>query len=434
MPFTSISLALLLFVSVVLPVSPVSAQGVTIGERTIAARAEPGWTLVEPYLVVDPRRRDRLLAVSIVTPLTGSFDEKGGRQSCRALLSEDAGRTWQEHDFRITWCYDPWLAFTPTGEAVLAVSGRDPGIDSIGREGGLLVFRSPDGGHWWPDRPVVLRRSPDHPTITVDTTHSKWRGSIYVMSGQSIQVARSTDGGRTFAAPVLVKPNSLINLAETPVVLSDGSVVLSFVDGGWWREAPNSADFFRRRRAWVVRSSDGGQSYSTPFFITDACGQPPHFQLSFLAVDPSGAFRDRLYFACRRAGGGPIIVMHSSDAGARWSDPVPVSKEPDDSTVARIVSMTVNPNGALGVAWMVGRSGAPCHELWFTASVDGGQTFLEPERISTPSCTSAAWSTSGDYFGITSSPTGRFHLLWGEPEDSSGILVHVTIDVRTPPK
>jgi hypothetical protein len=411
-----------------------AAQQIAVGDRSVVAEAPAGWALVEPQLAVDPQQPKRLLGVAIVTPAQGSYQEKGTRQVCRAFMSDDAGQTWQPHDFAVTWCYDPWIAYTQGGEAVLALSGRHSGIDSAGRREDLLLFRSADGGGRWPQRPLVLRRSPDHPTIAVDTTASKWRGSIYVMSGQSIQVATSRDGGRTFAPAILVTPNNLINLAETPVVLSNGTLVLSFVDAAWQR--PDSTDrfgYFSHRRSWIVRSGDGGESFSAPFFITDACGQPPHFQQSFLSVDPSPAFRDRLYFACRRAGGGPIVVAHSSDAGARWSDPIPVSAETDDSTVSRVVTMAVNSRGVLAVAWMVGRPALPCHELWFTASVDGGRSFLRPERLSAPACAAAAWSTSGDYFGLASSSTGQFHLLWGEPGAQGGILVHATVEVRTRP-
>jgi len=410
--------------------SAVSAQEIMVGARTIVARAPAGWALVEPHLAIDPRRLNRLLGVAIMTPVKGSFEEKGDQQTCRAVMSEDAGRTWRHHDFPMTWCYDPWLAFTHAGGAVFAVSGRHPAIDSIGREGGLLVFHSTDGGERWQDHPLVLRRSPDHPTIAVDTTGSNWRGSVYVMSGQNIRVSRSRDGGQTFAPAVRVTPNNLINVAETPVVLSNGTLVLSFVDAGWARDSANRFGFFKHRRSWIVRSSDGGESFGNPFFITDACGQPPHFQQSVLAVDPSAAGRDRLYFACRRAGGGPIVVAQSSDTGSRWSDPMPVSTEADDSTVSRVAAMTVNANGVLGVAWMVGRPAVPCHELFFTASVDGARSFLRPVRISAPPCASAAWSTSGDYFGLSSSPTGQFHLLWGEPDVASGILVHATVNVQ----
>ena len=126
------------------------------------------------------------------------------------------------------------------------------------------------------------------------------------------------------------------------------------------------------------------------------------------------------------------MVAHSSDMGSHWSDPVPVSSEANDSTVARVVAASANAQGVLAVAWMVGRPAVPCHELWFTASLDGGESFLTPKAVSVPDCASAAWSTSGDYFGIVSSPSGRFHLLWGEPGEVGGILVHATVDVRPP--
>lgn len=410
--------------------SAAGAQEITVGERTLVSRAPDGWAIVEPHLALDPRNPNRVLAVAILTPAQGSFEEKGDQQTCRAVRSEDAGRTWRHHNFlMLTWCYDPWLAFTPAGEAVLALSARHAAIDSIGREGGLFIFHSADGGGRWRNLPSVLRRSPDHPTVAVDTTRSKWRGYVYVMSGTSIQVARSKDGGRTFSSAVRVTPNNLINLAEKPAVLSNGTLVLSFVDAGWRRDSTGSG-YFKNRRSWIVRSTDGGESFSAPFFITDACGQPPHFQQSFLVVDHSTAFRDRLYFACRRVGGGPIVVAYSSDSGSRWSDPVPVSAEADDSTVARVVAMAVNPAGVLAIAWIVGRPAVPCHEVFFTASVDGGRSFLRPKRIAAPACASAAWSTSGDYFGLVASPTGVFHLMWGEPEGASGILVHATVIVE----
>jgi hypothetical protein len=418
-----------------LPSSAVGAQEIRLGERTVVARAPAGWALAEPHLAIDPRRPDRLLGVTIVSPAAGPFAEITPRATCRVVLSEDAGRTWRQHSFPVTHCFDPWLAFTHGSEAVLALSARHPAVDTLGAAEGLMVFHSPDGGRSWPERPLVLRRDPDHPTIAADTTGSQWRGSVYIMSGQSIRVSRSRDGGRTFVAPVRVTPNNLINLAEKPVVLSDGTLVLSFVDAAWWLDSTRRRlGRFNNRRSWVVHSTDGGESFSTPFFITDVCGRPPSFQQSFLVADPSPAYRDRLYFGCRRAGGGPIVVTHSSDRGSYWSEPVPVSAEPDDSTVSRVVAMAASPKGVLGVAWMVGRPTVPCQELWFTASVDGGRTFLPPKLISAPACApipEARWPTSGDYFGLAASPSGRFHVMWGEPGESGGILVHATVDVQS---
>jgi hypothetical protein len=410
----------------------IEAQPIAVGEQTIVARAPAGWSLVEPHVAVDPRRPGRLLGVTIVSPNEGSFAERAPRTTCRTVSSDDAGRTWRQSDLSATACFDPWLAFTHAGEAVLVLVGQHPAIDTLGSGGGLLLFHSADGGRSWPDRPQVLRRSPDHPTVIADTSGSKWKGSVYVMSGQSIRVSVSREGGRTFAPAVRVVPNNLGNLAEKPVVLSDGTVVLSFVDAGWWLDSTRTrVGRFTHRRSWVVRSADGGQTFSTPYFITDVCGRPPNFQQSFLAVDPSSTFRDRLYFACRRAAGGPIVVAHSSDGGSYWSEPVSVSAEPPDTTEHRIAAIAANTKGVLGVAWIVGRAARPCQELWFTASLDGGRSFLTPKLVSAGDCASLDehWPTSGDYFGLSPAPDGRFHLLWGEPRVTGRVLVHTAVDV-----
>jgi hypothetical protein len=195
--------------------------------------------------------------------------------------------------------------------------------------------------------------------------------------------------------------------------------VLSFVDAGWEGDSTNKIGFFPIRRAWVTTSTDGGRTFGSPSFVTDVCGQPPHFQQSFLVADASPMFHDRLYFACRRAAGGPIVVTHTADKGSRWSLAVPVASEENDSSVKRVVTMATNARGVLAVAWMVGRARAPCHELWVTASVDGGRSLLKPTQVSAPRCASAAWSTSGDYFGFggsirwtLSSTLGRARGRW----------------------
>ena len=70
-------------------------------------------------------------------------------------------------------------------------------------------------------------------------------------------MTRSTNGGRSFEDPVYVIPNNLHNLAEMPVVLSDGILVQSFVDASYVPDSGNkrSEVEFDRRRAWVVECS-----------------------------------------------------------------------------------------------------------------------------------------------------------------------------------
>jgi hypothetical protein len=178
----------------------------------------------------------------------------------------------------------------------------------------------------------------------------------------------------------------------------------------------------------VIRSSDGGDTFSVPLFANDACG-PPNFRLSALATDLSAtATRDRLYFACREKSAGSIVVNSSSDRGETWSTPVVVS--PSSPVEERIPALAVNAKGVIAVAWIDGRTAAGhrCEEVVsVAASIDGGQTFSPAKVVSSVSpCADATFvnqPTGGDYLGLTPAPDGKFRLLWSEMHDGDTQLV-----------
>jgi hypothetical protein len=287
--------------------------------------------------------------------------------------------------------------------------------------------------------------------MTIDGSASPRRGWIYITSHRDTRadegllrygpwIVRSRDGGQSFDDPVSVIPNNLHNLAEMPAVLSDGTLVVSFVDASYPTERSGGDGAFERRRAWVVRSTDGGYTFSLPLFVNDACGPPPGFRLSALAADTSSArFRDRLYFACREKGGGAIVVNHSADRGERWSTPVALTS-PDTApgVEERIPGLAVNRDGVVAAAWIDGRTAAGHHceqSVFMTASLDGGQTFLPAVRVSTtPACddrvrAGARSPTGGDYFGLTATADGAFRLMWVETRNDLKQLVTTMVRV-----
>ena len=89
------------------------------------------------------------------------------------------------------------------------------------------------------------------------------------------------------------------------------------------------------------------------------------------------------------------------------------------------MGLAVNNQGVLGVARLdrVANSGDSCQVLSFTASLDGGETFLPPERVSTAPC-----DRFGDYFGMVTTPDGRFRIVW--PEVRGGVSQLRTIIVQ----
>src|SRR5712664_2968516 len=176
------------------------------------------------------------------------------------------------------------------------------------------------------------------------------------------------------------------------------------------------------------RASDGGHAFSIPLFVTDACGPPPAFQLSALAVDTStGPFRDRLYFLCGARERGPITLTFSADRGETWSTPAAVPPALHDSEPRRILGLAVNNKGVLAIAHLdhIAQSGDSCQALYFVASLDGGLTFLPPRRVSSAPCTAF-----GDYFGMISTPDGRFHLVWPEVHCRVSELRTVIVEVE----
>lgn len=411
------------------------AQALRVGDVRPVNGAGEVRPLIEPHLAVHPADPRHLLAAAIVADTATTYQARLRAQRCATFLSTDGGGTWQRHDLPVPGCYDPWVVITPDGHAALAVLSIREHRGTSQTE--LLVYHSADGGRTWDDEPESLGRGHDHPTLVVDATSAERRGWLYLLSSQdvradagrtrfAISVARSRTQGRTFDAPVRLMPSNLNIRAEMPAVLPDGSLLVSYVDAQYNQDGFRSkAGILERRRGWVLRSTDGGATFSLPLFATEACG-PPGFRLSAFVVDRStGPLRGRAYFACLRHGGGAIALSSSPDGGEQWSAPALVHTAPPDTSVLREQpALAVSTRGVLLAAWMDTRGGAGrgCHALYVSASLDGGATFLPEQRVGARvSCPTAerngaatlsSWPLGGDYFGLVALPDGGFRLLW----------------------
>jgi hypothetical protein len=431
--------------SLLLAARAAGAQTIRVAPPTeIAHETEPR-RFTEPHLAVHPANPRHLLAAAFHASMSDSIEAVHRSTRCSTFASIDGAATWTRHDFPLVDCFDAQVAITPDGQAVfLAVGIFEPIVPA--RNLWLVVYHSGDGGVTWDDKPTVIGRGHDHPTVVVDLVSQARKGWIYISShyewrdgfGQlssSVLVARSRDGGRTFDRPVETSPTPLHNSSEMPVVLSDGTVVASFVD------LEESGPPLTNRRAWAIRSSDGATSFSRASLVNDECGPPPRFQLSALAVDASnGPYRDRLYFACRRSGGGPVVVTSSTDRGVTWNRPgVAVGPAAPAQEARRVMSIAVSSSGAVGVLIVERKPGAGdrCLEQLFAASFDGGQTFTAPHQVSHSACGESPvdvvagrmYPTYGDYYGIVPAPDGGFRIVWPELRGGASVLLTTIVEV-----
>jgi hypothetical protein len=330
--------------------------------------------------------------------------------------------------------------------------------DEEGRDRGFMhVYRSEDGGISWGDA-IDLRYSWDHPQLAVDHTVGRFGGRAYigVLYGYPVYrvgIFRSDDDGRTWIGPAEAANGGGeigINVANL-LVLSDGTLFVPYVD----------FEFLPERRSeepegtfWFVISDDGGITFSAPEAIATQKGRTEGRYSGFpqFAVDNrSDAFRDRVYAAWTdfRFGNPRILVVYSSDRGKTWSEPTPLTPEVPPGSYQFQPAIAVNDSGVVGITWFDtrGQANADTYHEYFTASLDGGQSWLEPVQVSTqPSYryapgnvvfTPSAWRTSpdsmrisflspasrwgngGDYMGLAADARGVFFPLWTDSRSGS---------------
>lgn len=401
-----------------------SHSRIEVGEDRLLSASGPAAPLWESQLSASPSNPNQLLAVVI------QFDSvTGNDRTCVSWASFDGSQNWTRRALPIRCFGDPWGAILPDGSAVVVVLG-----DVNGHEDNAFLLRSPDGGRTWPDAPLGLGAHHDHPMVIAQGNH------IYVASGgglrnsanqhrDTVSVVHSQDGGRTFGAPTDVVASNLAYQAEGPVVLSDGTFVVGFHDYHWqigdkWLANP---------RSWMLRSTDQGRTFSEPLLISESCesrgGWPS------MAADA----HDRLFWLCIADKFNGVLVQRSDDRGESWSEPLRLnhSQKADSFTP----SITINKDGIIGASWYEIHD-KNCFDVYFTASLDSGKTFLQEVKVSSltscpdtpqdrgvfvPETTSGA---GGDYSGLAATSDGIFHVVWSDARTGIYQLRTATVAVN----
>lgn len=423
------------------PDAALAQPRLVVGEPVHVSHARAEVPHVEPYLAAHPD--DPAVLVGAAVTLPGEAPELRTTRG-QVYRSADGGATWQTAS--APGCrIDPWLVFDATGEVyLLCLSERDAEQDAEqDAASDLVLLRSRDRGRSWQEtdsRPPG-DRGVDRPVITVDgkgVLHLAF-GEYFAPEGLECCIygpvtSRSADGGASFTPPVRLAHD---NLQQQPIdveVLSDGSPVVLFTD--YAVSTAGGQRLLHHRRSWIGWSPDGGDTFAPPLLAWEQRSREAPWSL---AVDRSERHRDRLYLAVdghwSRTYPAPgerhpedvpaLFVVHSDDAGRTWSEPVTVTSGPGWAH-AEVPAVEVNGEGLVGVAWYDTRHdpGATCFDVYFTVSLDGGESFLPEVRV-TPetSCPRTVedhgaiarrWAFGGDYSGLAAGADGTFHLLWAD--------------------
>jgi hypothetical protein len=361
------------------------APDVLVNQDTAAAPQN------ETAIAVDPNNPNRIVggANDYVTRTWSCFV---GTTPCSALGDGYSG-TYYSNNGGSSWCCNsnPNSNYTPTtdpsqiGTLIPGVerlvggiydAGGDPSVafDSQGHVfyAGLGFNRtSPpntvavnkgtfDGGNLTWGQPTFINQttSPstlnDKPWIAVDShTTSPFKDLIYVTwtrfifnahNGSYVQspiaFVSSSDGGATFTTPKLISGNVLYGQGSHPVVGPDGTLYV------FWDGSTRLASF---DSTWMVKSTDGGATWSNPVAVAPLIDSSPLHDTAFrvnsypaAAAAPNGD----LYATWTTviAGASTAVYSKSTDGGATWSAPTNVFTAGNRTSIGYPVT---NPDGTI---------------------------------------------------------------------------------------
>jgi hypothetical protein len=343
----------------------------------------------------------------------------GGARGLVAAYSRNGGRTFTTVPWPVSRCApgglsydrasDPWVSIGPEG----VVYGSALVFDATTPRNGVVALTSYDGGRTWRNVTELIADTEaafidDKNTVTADphrpgSAYQVWDRLQYTPDGAGFVtgptlLSSTRDFGRTWSAPRTIVDTAPFQQTIGNTIVADrrtGSLY-NFYNSIQYTNATTSAVTFVRYE--MVRSTDGGRSWSRPVVVADdtsvADVDPSTGALlrtgaglPFPAVDPRTGELYLAYEGTDFTGGAynQVQLVHSTDAGRTWSAPVRVNGVP--STPAFTPSIAVTNDGDVGVTYYDLRTQRPGNtttvptSTWLTVSPRGGQKFDHETRI-----------------------------------------------------
>ena len=313
-----------------------------------------------PTVVGNPRRPGNLVVVHRVDR---------PRFSARLEHSTDSGGTWAQSDLPLPpgldRPYAPDAAFGPDGSLYVVYANLE-GPGNV--PANLWMVTSPDGGRTLTGPFRVAGRLAFQPRVTVapdGRVHVVWLQAGEV--GQlrlgpppnPVVTASSTDGGRSFSAPVEVSGARPRVGAAVPAVDGRGRLLVLYQDFGDDRrdfENIEGPPWDEPSTLVVTRSDDGGRTFGEDVIVDSEVSLASRFlpfSPEFPGLATGGGDDVFVTWSDSRHGDPDVFMRRSSDGGAKWSRPVKVNRNRiSDGTAQYLPRVAVAPDGRVDVVFL----------------------------------------------------------------------------------
>jgi hypothetical protein len=395
----------------------------------------------EEHIAVNP------VVGSFLVAAISDFSLRGGSNTTKYAVSATNGTSWSESFVPLTggapatgdgqvWPYnsDPVVAIDLPGNVYLAdlYFHSETGDNSNGLYVSVGNVTLPDLGMTVAHTYAVSTQldpatnvSEDKEWIAVDNSLSANTGNVYaswtrfIGNSDMILFSRSTNQGQTWSAPLRISP-----------VTQDGAVQGSALAVGPNGEIYLAYEVFfvgGKRRQYLAKSTDGGQTFSAPVAVT-----PQFNELKFnstyrknsfasLAASPTDGSVSMVY-ADQPGQNARVEFIRSTNGGASFSAPVFIN---DSSSGQRLMpAVTIDPLGTIHASWFDTRQGGrstALYDIYATRSLDGGATFSPNARVTGVTVNAGSASFIGDYSGVAAAD-GFAHPVWTSGGFNNGRL------------
>jgi BNR repeat protein/BNR/Asp-box repeat protein len=390
----------------------------------------------------------------------------------RAHVSTDGGQTWSEYPLYSSSTYqatgDPSVAFDASGHAYYATLGFRFVGPVNAQNPDVLVANSGDGGKTWSVARVAAGSGVE--TSVGDLLDKEYvtawgQGNAIVTFGDfslaqkggfvSARIYDSVthDFGKTWSAPTLISGSLDEAFVATPVVAADGSIYASFLNTTDLTTGRDDYEVVKVSAATgaplgapvkVATTIDGAtdyplafgrQTYQDSLFRTWAAGN--------IAADPTNPLHLAVVWSDMRNSTLPartdpysattnsdIVVSESSDGGATWSAPTPITL-PGDQFMPWAV---FDGSGTLRIGFFDRSHDAANHLYGYTLATETSPGVFSNAQVTTalsdPTSHDRWFARSVDSgFPQATAFLGDYSNIAAIPGTSSGIVAYWT-DMR----
>jgi hypothetical protein len=273
----------------------------------------------------------------------------------------------------------------------------------------LAIFKSTDGGVTFPIGHILAQgNGEDKEMVTTDLVPgSPFKNTIYISWSRlglsnDINVIKSTDGGTTWSSPVAVSTGATYGQGSDPAVGINGELYITWVDVNTW-----GTQYFSK-------STNGGATFSAPIVVANGpaanipWSQSGPTTFPSIACDISGGPRNGYIYITwcdGRNGDADVFLSRSTDHGTTWSSPVRVNNDGlGNGKVQAWPWIGVSDSGKIAITFYDTRNTPNNNtiEAWLARSNDGGVTFTNEVLSSQQSPTARPNNDVrfGDYIGV----------------------------------